>query len=85
MLASLVGWIPAIILPSATAIQLYQIIKTKKSAGISKTAWSLYAIADFGAYIFTEKLLSAQAILAFFLTGVICVLIVFFAKKYEKK
>ena len=81
----LAGWVPAISLPVASFLQLYKIIITKKAAGISALAWILYALANLGAYIFTEKYFAVQSILAFLLTAIFNFAIVFFTLKYNSK
>jgi uncharacterized protein with PQ loop repeat len=85
MLAELAGWIPAIILPTATGIQLYKIIRDKKTEGVSTMAWLLLAFANIGLYVFTEKYLEIQSILALLLTTVLDICIVISIKYYEKK
>ena len=84
MLTSIVGWIPAIILPTAAAIQLHQILKHKKSEGVSSLAWILFAIANLGAYFFTEKYFAIQSLLAFLLTAILNFIIAITAKIYKK-
>ena len=84
MLAEIAGWIPAIILPTATAFQLYRIIKTKNVLGVSMTTWLLLAFANIGLYIFAEKYFEIQAILALLLTAILDILIVISIKYYEK-
>jgi uncharacterized protein with PQ loop repeat len=83
MTSFIAGWLPAIILPTATYIQLHKIIQTKHVAGVSQSAWLLYAIANIGAYIFTDKLLAPQAILAFLLTAILNLIIAVLVHKYK--
>ncbi|MBT7902701.1 hypothetical protein HN587_02485 [Candidatus Woesearchaeota archaeon] len=83
MIATIAGWLPAIILPVAAGIQLYKIIKYKKADGVSSLAWTFFAIANLGAYVFAEKYFLIQSILAFLLTAIINFAIAIFAKIYK--
>ncbi len=85
MIIDVIGWVLVLILPTASTMQLFKIIKTRKAEGISAFAWFLYAVANFGTYIFTEKLLSIQAILAFLLTGILNLSIVGLTLYYGKR
>lgn len=84
MIPTISGWFPAIILPTAAALQLYQIIKYKKTEGVSSLAWLLFAIANIGIYIFAEKYFAIQSILAFLLTAILNILIVIMIQFYKK-
>jgi hypothetical protein len=85
MFASIIGWIPAVILPTATAIQLYKLIKDKNSDGLSSLSWFFFALANGGLYIFTEKYFEIQAILALLLTTILDICIVIGIRFYKKK
>ncbi len=63
------------ILPSATFLQLMKILEGSVE-GVSVTAWLLFGLANVGAYFFTEKYFSPQALLAFALTAVLDFVIV---------
>lgn len=69
--ATLAGWLPAVILPLASATQLHKILRTRNVAGVSAVTWILFSVANIGAYVFTEKYLSLQAVLAFLLTAIL--------------
>lgn len=56
------GWLPAIIIPTATLIQLYSVAKSESSEGVSRLTWTLFGIANIGLFIYTEKYTSIQAI-----------------------
>jgi len=83
MLVAIMGWIPAIILPVASAFQLYKIIKYKSAKGVSALAWLLFAMANLAAYFFTEKYFVIQAILAFLLTAALNFAVAVMAKVYK--
>jgi uncharacterized protein with PQ loop repeat len=59
---SLSGWLPAVIIPMATLIQLTDILKRRSAAGVSWLTWFLFGIANIGLYVYTEKYSSLQSI-----------------------
>ena len=61
-LINLCGWLPAIIIPLATIIQLSAILRNRSTAGVSALTWFLFGIANVGLYIYTEKYGDIQAI-----------------------
>ena len=79
----LAGWLPAVILPLSTFLQLAKIIKSKSSQNISWLAWFLFGLANIGAYIFSGKYTSVQSILAFLLSAVLDFMIVGFLFYYK--
>jgi uncharacterized protein with PQ loop repeat len=83
LLTQIAGWLPAIILPIAALIQLLKIIKNKHAQGVSSISWALFAIANIGAYAFTEKYFAIQSIFAFLLTAIINFAIAIFARIYK--
>jgi uncharacterized protein with PQ loop repeat len=78
-LTQLIGWIPALILPTATLLQLIRLIRAKSSEGVSTATWALFAVANVSLYIFTEKYTAPQAILGMLLTALLNVAIVVLA------
>ena len=58
----LTGWVPALIIPTATLIQLITIFRSGSSQGVSGFTWVLFGIANIGLYIYTEKYLAIQTI-----------------------
>ncbi len=61
---NIAGWIPTIVFPVATSLQLLSIYKRGSAKGVSGTAWLLFAIANIGLYIYTEKYFEWQTIIA---------------------
>lgn len=57
------GWLPALIIPTATIIQLGTIVKNHSTQGVSYLTWSLFGVANIGLYIYTEKYSALQSIL----------------------
>lgn len=70
------GWLPAIIIPVATALQLFAMLKKRSAEGVSALVWFLFGIANLGLYIYTEKYLEIQALLGLLGTAVIDFVIV---------
>lgn len=56
------GWLPAIIIPTATIIQLGTIFKDRSTQGVSWLTWFLFGVANIGLYIYTEKYTALQSI-----------------------
>ncbi|MGK7891064.1 MAG: hypothetical protein AB4042_17180 [Leptolyngbyaceae cyanobacterium] len=62
LIPNIAGWIPAIILPTATISQLVKLTRSQSVEGVSLTTWLLFGIANVGLYIFTEKYFTLQAL-----------------------
>ena len=56
------GWLPAIIIPLATIIQLSTIIRDRSAEGVSWITWFLFGVANVGLYVYTEKYFDIQSI-----------------------
>lgn len=63
-LAWLVGWIPAVVFPGATALQLVAILRARSARGVSILAWLLFGIANISLYLYVDKRGELQAILS---------------------
>lgn len=61
-LIKLAGWLPAVIIPTATIIQLITIFKDRSTQGVSWLTWFLFGVANIGLYIYTEKYAALQSI-----------------------
>ncbi len=68
---SVAGWLPAIIFPAATLIQLLAIFKNESTYGVSSCTWTLFGIANVSVYIYAEKYLEAQTIIGFLGTALL--------------
>ncbi len=75
-LTNLAGWIPAVVLPTATLLQLIKIHRTKVVEGVSLATWLLFGIANLGLYVFTEKYLAPQMLIGLLGTAVLNFIIV---------
>jgi hypothetical protein len=56
------GYIPAVVIPIATAIQLISLVRTGRTAGVNWLSWFLFGVSNIGLYIYTEKYTSVQSI-----------------------
>ena len=87
IITNLAGWIPAIILPTATISQLVKIIRSKSAEGVSLVTWLLFGIANVGLYIFTEKYFAFQSLIGLLGTAImdfVIVAIIVFIKVSKK-
>lgn len=79
-----IGYIPAIVFPTATVLQLIHLFKTKSSEGVSAIAWVAFALGNVSLYIYTEKYTEIQSIVGLLLTSVLQIGIIVLAIKYKK-
>ena len=84
-LTNLAGWIPAVVLPTATLLQLIKIVRTKSVEGVSLATWLLFGISNIGLYIFTEKYLALQTLIGLLGTAVLNFIIVAMIVSLRKK
>ncbi len=77
------GWVPAIVFPVATAIQLLAILRTKDSSGVSIPAWCLFAFANVCLFAYTEKYGEIESILGSLGTALLNLCIVAAAIRYR--
>ena len=70
------GWLPAIVIPAATLLQLNQVYNASSVDGVSWPTWLMFGLANIGFYIYTEKYKSVQSILGFLGTAAIDFVIV---------
>jgi hypothetical protein len=63
------GWVPAVIFPGATALQLAAILRSGSAAGVDALTWFLFGIANLCLYFYSEKYKQPQAILGFLVTA----------------
>ncbi len=84
-LFEVLGWIPAIIFPAASGMQLLTIIHRRCSAGVSIPAWALFACANLCLFVYTEKYSELESIIGALGTAVLNLCIVVTAMKYRQK
>ena len=54
-LVDVVGIVPSLIFPAATATQLLALVRSRSAAGASAVTWSLFAVANICLSVYTEK------------------------------
>ena len=79
------GWLPGIIFPVATLIQLSAIVKSGSARGVSWITWGLFGIANVGLYIYTEKYTALQPIIGMLGTAVLDFIIAALAIRDQKR
>jgi uncharacterized protein with PQ loop repeat len=79
----LAGWVPAIIFPSATFLQLLKIVREKTAQGVSILSWTLFGFANIGLYFYAEKYFALQSLVGFLGTAILDFLIVGMAFKFK--
>jgi len=80
-----IGYIPALIFPVATIIQVVYLLKSKSSNGVSATTWGAFALGNLALYLYTEKYDAIQSIVGQLVTALIQLYIVFLVVKYRKQ
>ena len=56
------GWLPAVIIPMATLLQLSAIVRKRSAEGVDWLTWFLFGVANVGLYIYTEKYWDIQSV-----------------------
>lgn len=69
MTQDLLGYIPAIVFPLATFLQLYKILRDKDVGGVSVVSWFLFGGANLALYGYVGKYAEPQAICSMLVTG----------------
>jgi uncharacterized protein with PQ loop repeat len=80
-----IGYIPAVVFPTATIIQLLHLYKAKTSEGVSPITWGAFALGNVALYTYTEKYTELQSILGLLVTSVLQLFIIMLVFKYRKK
>ena len=60
-----IGWIPAVIIPTATLLQFLEALTSDSVEGIDAGTWVLFGVANVCFYLYAEKYRSPQTILGF--------------------
>jgi len=78
------GWVPAVIFPAASGLQLLAIIHRRSAQGVSIPAWGLFAVANLCLFVYTEKYDEVESIVGALGTSVLNVCIVIAALHYRR-
>jgi uncharacterized protein with PQ loop repeat len=83
-LIEFIGYIPAIVFPTATIIQLLHLYKIKSSEGVSPITWGAFALGNVSLYTYTEKYSELQSIVGLLVTAILQLCIIILVFKYRK-
>lgn len=67
--AQFAGILPAIVFPTATAVQLFRIWRARSVVGISITSWVLFGFANIALYVYAGRYGEWQLILGTLVTA----------------
>ncbi len=70
-LGQIAGVLPAIVFPTATALQLLRTLRTDSAAGVSISSWTMFGVANVALYLYTGRYTEWQAISGLLLTAVL--------------
>ena len=85
-LTHLAGFLPAVVFPAATVVQLARMVRTRSAAGVSVSTWLLFGFANLAIYVYAERYREWQAICGMLLTAVLDFVIVGLALlRYRKR
>lgn len=82
-LFEMLGWVPAVVFPAATFVQLVEIVRRKTAAGVSVAAWTAFAVANVCLFLYTEKYGELESILGALGTAAMNLCIVGAALRYR--
>lgn len=68
---ALAGILPAVVFPTATAIQLYRVVRARSVAGLSASSWILFGFANIALYVYAERYTEWQLIFGTLLTALL--------------
>jgi hypothetical protein len=81
----LAGWVPAVVFPGATMLQLLTIVRRRTADGVSVTAWTAFAFANICLFLYTEKYGELESIFGALGTAALNLCIVGAAIRYRKQ
>lgn len=84
-LIEIIGFVPAIVFPAATIIQLVHLLKSKSAGGVSPGAWGSFAIGNVCLFTYTEKYDELQSIIGLLFTSLLQLYIVYLIYKYRRQ
>lgn len=84
-LFTVLGWVPAVIFPTASGLQLLAILRRRSAEGVSVPAWGLFAVANLCLFVYTEKYDQFESIIGALGTSVLNVCIVIAALKFRAR
>lgn len=82
-LFTVLGWVPAIIFPAASGLQLLAILHRRSAQGVSIPAWGLFAVANLCLFVYTEKYDEVESIVGALGTSLLNICIVIAALRFR--
>lgn len=79
------GWVPAVVFPAASAVQLIVMLRGRTAAGVSRITWSMFAVANVCLFLYIENRFEVQAIATTLGTAAIQVAIVVLATRWRTR
>jgi fatty acid desaturase len=71
-----VGWVPAVVFPAASVLQLMALLRRGKADGVSVLTWSLFAVANVCLYLTVAEWTRPQVIATTLGTALVQVVVV---------
>jgi len=71
-----VGWVPAVVFPAASVLQLMALLRRGRSEGVSVLTWSLFAVANVCLYLTVAEWTRPQVIVTTLGTALVQVVVV---------
>ena len=71
-----VGWVPAVVFPAASVLQLVALLRRGKADGVSVLTWTLFAVANVCLYLTVAEWTRPQVIVTTLGTAAVQVLVV---------
>lgn len=84
-LIEVAGYIPAIIFPAATLMQLWHLLKTKTSEGVPALTWLAFALGNLSLYVYAEKYTELQSIIGQLATAALQIYVVVLIFKFRRQ
>jgi hypothetical protein len=60
-LVDLFGWVPGVVFPVASGVQLMAVVRAERTDGVSVATWLLFSFANVCCYIYIEKYTDPQS------------------------
>ena len=81
----ILSWVPAIIFPAASGLQLLTIVHRRNADGVSIPAWAMFAVANLCLFVYTEKYGEMESIVGALGTSGLNLCIVVVSLQYRRK
>lgn len=78
------GWVPAVVFPLASVVQLVVLVRTRDGRGVSAVTWSLFALANLCLWLYMENRMELQAMATALCTAGVQVAVVVLALRWRK-